>query len=93
LVFLFLLHDSSPSKWIFELWLLTPSSENYPAVERGGPAFAAITGSDPKGVGHMLDGVAQANILVANEPWKARPVRLAFALGLFLRHGLHVLII
>jgi hypothetical protein len=41
----------------------------------------------------MLDGIAQANILVVNEPWKARSVGLAFGFGLFLRHGLYVLII
>ena len=40
----------------------------------------------------MLDGIAQANILVANEPWKAHAVGLAFAFGLFLRHGLYLLI-
>jgi hypothetical protein len=87
LVFLFLFHDSSPSEWIFELWSLIPSSEDYPAVERGGPAFAATAWSDPKGVSHLLDGIAQANILLANEAWKARPVRLAFAFAFFLGHG------
>lgn len=66
--------------------------EDEPAVERGSPAFAATAGSDPEGVSHMLDGTAQANILVANEPWKACAVGLAFALSLFLRHGLYLLI-
>jgi hypothetical protein len=41
----------------------------------------------------MLDGIAQANILVANEPWKARSVGLAVAFGLFLRHGLYLVMI
>jgi hypothetical protein len=42
----------------------------------------------------MLDGIAKANILVGDEPWKARAVGLlGFAFGLFLRHGLYVLII
>jgi hypothetical protein len=36
----------------------------------------------------MLDGIAKANILVANEPWKARAVGLTFGFGLFLGHGL-----
>jgi hypothetical protein len=41
----------------------------------------------------MLDGIAKANILVANEPWKARAVGLTFGFGLFLGHGLYLLIV
>jgi hypothetical protein len=49
---------------ISELGLLGSSSKDEPAVERGSPAFAATAGSDPKGVSRMLDGIAQANILI-----------------------------
>jgi hypothetical protein len=70
------------------LGLFGSPGEDEPAVERGSPAFAATAGSDPEGVSHMLDGIAKANLLVANEPGKARAVGLAaFAFGLFLRHG------
>ena len=41
----------------------------------------------------MLDGVAQANILVTNKPRKAHAVGLAFAFGLFLRHGFYLHIV
>jgi hypothetical protein len=61
--------------------------ENEPAVERGSPPCAATAGSDAEGVRNALDGIAKANILVANELWKAHAVGLAFAFGLFLRHG------
>ena len=38
-------------------------------------AFAATAGSDPKGISHMLDGIAKADILIGDETWKADPVR------------------
>jgi hypothetical protein len=89
----FLFHGYPPSKGIFGLWLFGASAgEDEPAIERGGPAFAATAGLDSEGVSHMLDGIAKANILVANETWKARAVGLVFAFGLFLRHGLYLLI-
>jgi hypothetical protein len=88
-----LLHGVSPSKWICELALFTPSGEDYPEVEHGSPTFAATAGSDSKGVSHLLDDIAQANILVAHEPRKARAVGLGFAFGLVLRHDLYLLII
>ena len=76
----------------FELGLPASPGEDEPAVECGGPPFAATAGSDSEGVSHMLDGIAQANVLVANEPWKARAVRLAFAFGFFLgNHALYLL--
>jgi len=78
---------------ISELGLLGAPGEDEPAVEGGSPAFAATAGSDPEGVSRMLDGIAEANLLVANEPWKARAVGLGFALGLFLRHGFYLLIV
>jgi hypothetical protein len=89
-----LVHGSPPSTWIFGLGLLGSPGEDEPAVEGGSPAFAATAVSDPKGVSHMLDGIAKANILVANEPWKARAVGLTgFAFGFFLRHGVYPLTI
>jgi hypothetical protein len=72
--------------------LRAPASENHPAVERGSTPFAATAGSDSNGVSHMLDGITQANILVANKPWKAHVVWFLFAFGFFLRHGVHLLI-
>jgi hypothetical protein len=88
-----LVHDSPPSTWIFGLGLLGPPGKDEPAIERGSPAFATTAGSDSKGVSHMLDGIANANILVANEPWQAHAVGfLGFAFGLFLRHGVYLLI-
>jgi hypothetical protein len=79
-------------KWIFGLGLLGSPGEHEPAVERGGPVFAATAGFDPEGVSHVLDDITQTNILVANEPWKARSVGLGFALAFFLGHGFYLLI-
>jgi hypothetical protein len=68
-----------------------PSSpgEDEPAVESGGPTFTAAAGFHSKGVSHTLDGIAQANILVGDEPWKANLVswmaRLCL-IGVFLIH-------
>jgi hypothetical protein len=76
----------------FGLGLLGVPGEDEPAVERGSPAFAATAGSDSEGVSHMLDGIAQANIFVVNEPWKAHAIGLGFAFGRFLRHGPYLLI-
>jgi hypothetical protein len=81
------------TKWIFGLGLLGSRLKDEPAVERGSPAFAATAGSDPEGVSHMLDGIAEANILVTNESRKARAVGLTFGFGLFLGHGLYLLIV
>jgi hypothetical protein len=75
------------------LGLFGSPGENEPAVERGSPTFAATAGSDSEGVSHMLDRIAKANILVANEPWKAHAVGLGVAFSLFLRHGLYLLIV
>jgi hypothetical protein len=93
LFFRFLVHGSPPSTWIFGLGLLPSPGKDEPAIERSSPAFTATAGSDSKGVSHMLDSIAKANILVANEPWQAHAVLLlGFAFGLFLRHGVYLLI-
>jgi hypothetical protein len=93
LFFRFLFHGHPPSKWIFGLWLFgAPAGKDKPAIERGGPAFTPAAGSDAKGGCDSLDGIAQANILIANEPWKAGAVGLGFTFGLFFRHGLYLLI-
>src|SRR3954467_9796611 len=54
--------------------------------------FAATAGLDSKVGGSSSDHVTQANLLVAGKSWQARTVRLGFALGLFLRHGLYLLV-
>ena len=57
--------------------LLASPRENEPAVERGGPAFAAAAGLNAKRIGRTLDDIAQANIFVSDETWEAHLVRLA----------------
>jgi hypothetical protein len=93
LFFRFLVHGFPPSTWIFGLRLLGSPGKHEPAVERGSPAFAATAGSDAKAGCDSLDGIAKANLFVANEPWKARAVGLTFGFGLFLGHGLYLLIV
>jgi hypothetical protein len=80
-----------PFKTIFGLALLGSPGDDKPAVDCDSPAFTAAAGYNSQGVGHMLDGVAQPNIFVANESWKSHTVWLGFALGYFLRHGLYYL--
>jgi hypothetical protein len=90
LFFSFLVHGSPPLRWIFRLGLLGSPGKDEPAVERGSPAFAATAVSDPKGVSHMLDGIAKANILIGDETWKANPVRWMTnlcAIGFVFIHG------
>ena len=67
-----------------------PAGEDEPAIERGCPAFTSAAGSDAKGGCDSLDDIAEANLLVANEPWKADPVRWMVhlcAIGFFFIHG------
>jgi hypothetical protein len=68
------------------------AGQDKPAVERCGAAFTATAGPDSEGVSHVLNGIAQANILVADEPGQTHAVRLPFALGLVLSHRLYLLI-
>jgi hypothetical protein len=64
------------------------AGEDEPAVERCGTSFTATAGPDSEGVSHVPNGIAQADILVADEPGQTHAVGLRFALGLVLSHGL-----
>jgi hypothetical protein len=69
-----------------------PASEHEPPVERCGTAFTATAGPESDRVSHVLNGIAQADILVADEPGQTHAVGLGFALGLVLSHGVYLLI-
>jgi hypothetical protein len=68
------------------------AGEDEPAVERCGTAITATAGPDSERVSHVLDGIAQADILVPDKPGQTHAVGLRFTLGLVLRHGLYLLI-
>jgi hypothetical protein len=68
------------------------AGEDEPAVERCGAALTATAGPESERVSHVLNGIAQADILVADEPGQTHAVGLGFALGLILSHGLYLLI-
>jgi hypothetical protein len=70
------------------LELFGSPGEDEPAVERGSPTFAATAGLDPKGMGRTLDDIAQANIFIGDETWKANPIGLRLALFYLLMHCL-----
>jgi hypothetical protein len=80
------------TRWIFGLGLPGSPGEDEPAVEGGSAMFAATAELDPKGMGRTLNDIAQANIFIGDETWKAGAVGLGFAFGLFFRHGLYLLI-
>jgi hypothetical protein len=53
-----------------------PAREDHPAVECGGPAFAAAACSNSDRIGGSFDNVAQANVFIADKPRKPDSVRL-----------------
>jgi hypothetical protein len=55
------------------------SGENKQTVERGGTTFASGAGPDPNRVGHALDDITEADLLLGDETWQPNSVRLAFA--------------
>jgi len=74
-----------------------PAGEDEPAVEYGSTAVTAATGPDSNCRYGSLDDVAEADIVVGDEPRKAHSVRLGFSFfclsvpWLFCVHGTSLL--
>src|SRR5262249_4248315 len=60
-------------------------------VKGGGARCAATTGPHADGIGHVLDRVAQTDLLIPDEPRKAHAIGFIFlsdlSAGLFILHG------